>query len=157
MVVLWLASKSWPHPTNAAGLNNCTNRSRLSRLCRAAPSRAIKNQGVKIDNHQSSFRRAAAATDVKRRPGFQTNTRTACAPQISAVSASSQLNDVIDFHRFAPLNSRVLPLHIRVRIFAVFSDEAVDARGQQGNRLREVLQPIAWYRDSRLGFGSQHH
>ena len=29
----------------------------------------------------SWFRRAAAATDAKRRPGFQTNTLAACAPQ----------------------------------------------------------------------------
>ena len=31
--------------------------------------------------NETSFRRDAAATDAKRRPGFQTNTRDACAPQ----------------------------------------------------------------------------
>ena len=39
---------------------------------------------LRLDSSQSSFRRAAAATDAKRRPGFQTSTRAACAPRIAA-------------------------------------------------------------------------
>jgi hypothetical protein len=36
---------------------------------------------------KSSFRRAAAATHAKRRPGFQTNTPAACAPQNAQIQS----------------------------------------------------------------------
>jgi hypothetical protein len=53
----------------------------------APPSRTFLRTGAFLrldDFSQSSFRRAAAATDAKRRPGFQTSTRAACAPRIAA-------------------------------------------------------------------------
>jgi hypothetical protein len=56
------ASKSLLHPTNNADSGSDTNRSQLPRLCRDAPSRAIKNQRAKLDNHQSSLRRDAPDT-----------------------------------------------------------------------------------------------
>jgi hypothetical protein len=51
------------------------------------PSRTFLYTGAFLrfdDFFRSSFRRAAAATDAKRRPGFQTSTRTAYAPRIVA-------------------------------------------------------------------------
>jgi hypothetical protein len=50
------------------------------------PSRTFLRMGVflRLDSCRSSFRRAAAATDATRRPGFQIRTRAACAPQIAA-------------------------------------------------------------------------
>jgi hypothetical protein len=50
------------------------------------PSRTFLRTGafLLLDSSRSSFRRAAAATDAKQRPGFQTSTRAACAPQIAA-------------------------------------------------------------------------
>jgi len=51
------------------------------------PSRTFLHRGAFFrlnDLPRSSFRRAAAATDAKRRPGFQTGTRAACAPRIAA-------------------------------------------------------------------------
>jgi HKD family nuclease len=53
---------------------------------------------------------------------------------------AKRLDDVVDFHRFAPLSTRDHSLHIRVRAFAVFGDETVDPRGDNRQRNRAKLE-----------------
>ena len=49
--------------------------------------------------------------------------------------------DVIDFHRsVCALNTETYSLHIRVRAFAAFGDEAVDPRRDNRQRHRAELE-----------------
>ena len=49
-------------------------------------------------------------------------------------AAGNASADSVDFRRFAALTPGTYSLHIWVRAFAVFSDESVDPRGDNGQR-----------------------
>ena len=56
-------------------------------------------------------------------------------------AAGNATADIVDFHRFTPLkHPRPESLHIWVRAFAMFSDEAVDPRRDNGQRYGAELE-----------------
>jgi len=61
-------------------------------LTRSYPLTSLRTR-CSTNWEQSLFRRAAAVTRVKERPGFPTNTRAACAPQNYPKTPMSEVSD----------------------------------------------------------------
>jgi 5-methyltetrahydrofolate--homocysteine methyltransferase len=81
---------------------------------------------------ESLFRRDAAATDAKRRPGFQTNTRDACAPQKVAIA----LRDLVPYIDWSPFFHA---WELRGRYPAIFDDPKI---GKEARELFDDAQEL---------------
>jgi 5-methyltetrahydrofolate--homocysteine methyltransferase len=81
---------------------------------------------------ESLFRRDAAATDARRRPGFQTNTRDACAPQKVAIA----LRDLVPYIDWSPFFHA---WELRGRYPAIFDDPKI---GKEARELFDDAQEL---------------
>src|SRR5256714_13598589 len=69
---------------------------RLRMLSRVANFCGVPNPSLDLPLSKRLFRQNAAATDAKRRPGFQTSTLQACAPQGTDMSEIGQPRTRVD-------------------------------------------------------------